>query len=449
MTATNNKCFKIFFNEVENRIDPNPYNPIRLNTIKKIKKTKYELLPLKEVALFKKETTKQNKENLPYLGLENIESNTGKFISSLEKKESFGTASKFKKGNILFPRLRPYLNKVHLAKFDGYCSTEFYILEVQKCLSEYLFAFLISNLIVNQTSYLITGNTLPRLQTKDVENLLIPIPPKKTQEQIIKIMGSAYKEKRQKENQADELLNSIDDYTLNKLGIKMPETKDKICFAINSKEATNRLDSHYNQPKFKEIKNAFEKGKYKTKEFEGVIKNINYGTIPKDYSNTGIPLLKIGNLKPNEIITNELSYIPDFPEEKDKQKITQKDDLLISQLGTVGITAPITKKEEGFLYGSFILRLQILQGNPMFFSIILNSSIGKTQFQRDMTTATVRANTSIPAVKSIKIPIPPLAIQNKIAEGVKNRNGKAKKLKSEAESAIKNAKEKIEKIILT
>jgi restriction endonuclease S subunit len=85
----------------------------------------------------------------------------------------------------------------------------------------------------------------------------------------------------------------------------------------------------------------------------------------------------------------------------------------------------------------------------MFFSIILNSSIGKTQFQRDMTTATVRANTSIPAVKSIKIPIPPLAIQNKIAEGVKNRNGKAKKLKSEAESAIKNAKEKIEKIILT
>jgi len=262
-------------------------------------------------------------------------------------------------------------------------------------------------------------------------------------------MESAYKEKEQKENQADELLNSIDDYTLNKLGIKMPETKDKICFAINSKEATNRLDSHYNQPKFKEIKNAFEKGKYKTKEFEGVIKNINYGTIPKDYSNTGIPLLKIGNLKPNEIITNELSYIPDFPEEKDKQKITQKDDLLISQLGTVGITAPITKKEEGFLYGSFILRLQILQGNPMFFSIILNSSIGKTQFQRDMTTATVRANTSIPAVKSIKIPIPPLAIQNKIAEGVKNRNGKAKKLKSEAESAIKNAKEKIEKIILT
>jgi restriction endonuclease S subunit len=293
-----------------------------------------------------------------------------------------------------------------------------------------------------------TIQTQSYLNNYQLSNIKIPIPDKKTQEKIIQLMESAYNQKHQKKQQAEEIINSIDNYVLDELRIEIPEIKDKICFSMDSNEMTNRLDSHYHQPKFQEIENAFKKGGYKTVEFGSIIKNINYGTIPKEYSDTGIPLLKIGNLKPNEITTTELSYIPDFPKERDKEKITQQGDLLISQLGTVGITAPITEREKGFLYGSFILRLQISKGNPMYFSIILNSPIGKIQFQRDMTTATVRANTSIPAVKSLKIPLPPLEVQNKIAEKVKNIIENAKKLKFEAKNVIENAKKEVEKIIL-
>ena len=163
------ECFAVYADEIEGRIDPSPYHPIRTNAIKKIKSLKINLLPLEEVVEFKKEIVTSNPEGLQYLGLENIESNTGLFIPSKEKKESFGSAIVFEKGDVLFPKLRPYLNKVHLAEFRGICSTEFYVVDAKKYSNHYLFSFLNSDLVVNQTSYLMTGNTLPRLQTEEVK----------------------------------------------------------------------------------------------------------------------------------------------------------------------------------------------------------------------------------------------------------------------------------------
>ena len=56
------ECFTVYADEVEGRIDPNPYHPVRLNTIKKIKASKFQLLPLREVVEFKKQlvTSKSN-----------------------------------------------------------------------------------------------------------------------------------------------------------------------------------------------------------------------------------------------------------------------------------------------------------------------------------------------------------------------------------------------------
>ena len=177
-------CFSIYSNEIEGRIDQRSYHTIRMNAIKAIKSSKNEICPLKNIVSFKREIITSNNQNLPYIGLENIESNTGSFMAPKEIKKSFGSAFKFNKGDILFPKLRPYLNKVHLAEFDGVCSTEFHVMESKKCNNLYLSAFLRSKLIVNQTSYLMTGNTLPRLQTIHVENLLIPIPSEGVQNKI-------------------------------------------------------------------------------------------------------------------------------------------------------------------------------------------------------------------------------------------------------------------------
>lgn len=165
------------------RFDANSYHAERLSAVESVKNGNYSFNKLKFLADFPK--TIVSETALPYVGMENIESNTGNFIQTSEK-ESFGSAILFDKNQILFPKLRPYLNKVYFAEFDGVCSTEFHILDSRSddLTNEFLASFLRNEIIVAQTKHLMSGNTLPRLQTEDIENLLIPLPPVDVQEEI-------------------------------------------------------------------------------------------------------------------------------------------------------------------------------------------------------------------------------------------------------------------------
>jgi hypothetical protein len=132
-------------------------------------------LPLRRLVNFVRLTCDRRKDSRPYIGLENVQSGTG-FLIAPQNDNEFGTASVFQEGDVLFPKLRPYLNKVYLAQMSGYCSTEFHVLRPHGVLPEFLSRFLRSELIVRQTKHLMTGNTLPRLQTRDIEKLLIAVP---------------------------------------------------------------------------------------------------------------------------------------------------------------------------------------------------------------------------------------------------------------------------------
>ena len=61
-----------------------------------------------------------------YVGLENIESNTGALVKFIPVESSKIKSSKtiFTKKTVLYGKLRPYLNKVLLPTFDGICSTD-------------------------------------------------------------------------------------------------------------------------------------------------------------------------------------------------------------------------------------------------------------------------------------------------------------------------------------
>ena len=186
-----NKVFLVKRSELEGRFDASTYHPKRTHAIQRIANSTYKPQRLGLISSFSKTTTKKINDSDTYVGLENIESNTGVFIKS-NKKETINSAAIFTKGQVLFPKLRPYLNKVFHASFAGICSTEFHVLDSSHIKNEYLAHFLSLDVVVLQTSLLMSGNTLPRLQTEDIKNLLIPIPPKNIQSQIIARMDNAY-----------------------------------------------------------------------------------------------------------------------------------------------------------------------------------------------------------------------------------------------------------------
>lgn len=165
------------------RFDPDALHSERLNTLEAVGASRFPVEPLYRAVKFVRKVTSDLDTGLPYVGLVDIESSTGIYRPSGEVEE-FGSANIFSRGNVLFPKLRPYLNKVFLAPFDGLCSTEFHVLDGKLIANRFLAAFLRTSVVVSQTKRLMTGNTLPRLQTGDIESLLIPIPPIEIQNEI-------------------------------------------------------------------------------------------------------------------------------------------------------------------------------------------------------------------------------------------------------------------------
>ncbi|HKI33401.1 MAG TPA: hypothetical protein VKA46_16220 [Gemmataceae bacterium] len=62
--------------------------------------------------------------NARYLSLEHIEPHTGRIIDHGHGSDVKSTKTVFRTGDVLYGKLRPYLNKVTVAEFDGICSTD-------------------------------------------------------------------------------------------------------------------------------------------------------------------------------------------------------------------------------------------------------------------------------------------------------------------------------------
>ena len=131
------------------------------------------------------------------LELEDIEKDTGRVLVRHSKAERVikGARHSFYAGNILYSKLRTYLNKVLVAKEDGFCTTE--IIPIECCDSvhpDYICNILRSKYFLDYTAQCGYGVKMPRLSTTDARKALIPLPPYKEQirisEKIDVLMGS-------------------------------------------------------------------------------------------------------------------------------------------------------------------------------------------------------------------------------------------------------------------
>jgi len=178
------RIFRRSLSEVSGgRLDPVANQEKRKLLEKAIHSSKYTVHQLRDLVDSRKTLVNEIVDGESYIGLENIDGESGDFKTTTDK-ETVGTAIRFISGQILFPKLRPYLNKTHLATSDGICSTEFHVFTSSGVSGDYLAAFLRSNAIVGITSLLMTGNTLPRLQMSDIERLPIIVPPIHVQKSI-------------------------------------------------------------------------------------------------------------------------------------------------------------------------------------------------------------------------------------------------------------------------
>jgi type I restriction enzyme S subunit len=139
---------------------------------------------LEEVCKYDKQ--KNIKDNLPYVGLENIKAHTGEFVGSLKPLEVKSSTFYFTNKHLLYGRLRPYLNKVLCPNFEGHCSTEIFPIKANsEILRKLLFYWFILPTTVKKIDATWTGARMPRANMNEVINFRISIPKIETQKQII------------------------------------------------------------------------------------------------------------------------------------------------------------------------------------------------------------------------------------------------------------------------
>lgn len=452
------KIFIVKKSEIEGRLDPNPYHNERLEAIKRITETGH-YAPLSSVALFSNAETQEIKSGEIYVGLENITSDVGEYVKT-ENKDSVSSAVIFDKGDILFPKLRPYLNKVFYAAFNGICSTEFYVLKSKMVNAEYLSIFLRSSLVVNQTKHMMTGNTLPRLQTEDVKRLLISVPSDNTQQKIVSLYNSAYKSKLHKEKQAQKLINSIDVYILHELGITLPKPQSGLedrMFIVYRREISNRLDPYYSQGYFKEAFHNIQNGIYPVVKLKSISTLITSGITPKAggdaYANgdeVGIPFIRSGNLcVDGSLNLDELIYLkPEIHNKVMKSSQVKKYDLMIAIVGaTIGQIGIFVDDFEANINQAIAL-VRLKDGvNPQYVKEVVKSSIGQMSLNR-LKRPVARANINLEEIATIAIPLPPIEKQQEIADYIISIRQQAKALQEEGKSILERTKKEVEQMIM-
>ena len=123
------------------------------------------------------------------LELEDLEKDTAKIIQtlSISKRSIKGVRHRFNKGDILYSKLRTYLNKVLVAPQSGYCTTEIMPFNSYCNVSSYYLNHVLrSAYFLDYTQQCGYGVKMPRLSTTDACNGMIPLPPLAEQKRIVK-----------------------------------------------------------------------------------------------------------------------------------------------------------------------------------------------------------------------------------------------------------------------
>lgn len=297
-----------------------------------------------------------------------------------------------------------------------------------------------------------TGGTRPALDYKALKS--IPIIYNET---IYHIIEKANQLALQKENKAKELLDSIDSYLLEELGIILPLRANN---TLNSRIYTqkisalsgSRFDANYHQKYYRDLEKSLLSSPYPLVNLAFLINNFKKGIEvgSGEYSqNKEIPFIRVSDITNNGIdFSNVQKFISASLFENLKAYKPKENELLYSKDGTVGICLEADTSCDYIISGG-ILRLELKAEVDKDFLCFLLGSYMMNIFANRVSIGAVIKHLNIGEFLNLKIPLPPLAIQTQIASRLKNSKFQALSLEKEAKEILHKAKIDVEALLLT
>jgi len=390
-------------------------------------------------------------ENFEYLSedlfgiLEHYEINTGDLMLAI-------VGATIGKCSLLNP---PYADRIILTENCAKIKVR-----SENLLPDYLYILLQTKFVQKQIQLNYIQTTLPKLGLDRVLSLRFPeIPEKTEQKKIIDLFHDSFNSKNEKEAQAKQLLESIDEYLLEELGITLPEKdnslENRIFTTSVSKVSGWRFDCDYYQIHYTAIENAINSTKYPIKKIRQLIAFIESGSRPKGgVGNIESGIFSIGGEHVNdkcEVGIGKPKYIPVVFHEKYLNTETKLNDVILvkdgATTGKVGVLENEKFVGQNINEHVFLIRPNENEITALYLTYFLHTKIGQILLKREITGATVTGLTK-EAVKSILVPVPPIEKQNKIAEHIRQIREQAKQLQKEAVEELDKVKQVVEQIIL-
>ncbi|MFH1392507.1 MAG: restriction endonuclease subunit S [bacterium] len=220
-------------------------------------------------------------------------------------------------------------------------------------------------------------------------------------------------------------------------------------FTIYSDEITERLDPYFYKFEFREIEKIL--SSKRTVEFLDLINSVSMGaSVPKYREEKDeVPFVFGKNVKHGFLDLADVEYISEKTAKKFKSSILEEKDLVFSVRGAyIGKVAIIPKRLKGGNIINNLVRINLKDKNlAEYLTIYLSSKIGQDLIDREVWGGAQPGITN-EQIKNLKIILPPLQIQTKIAGKVKFYYSQTQKLREGANNNLQTAKEKVEEIIL-
>lgn len=321
------------------------------------------------------------------LNLDKIESNTGKITeyNYVTQNQLKGAIISFDTSNVLYSKLRPYLNKVVVPKMPGYATSELLPLRPNKEIIDktFLAYFLRSPHFVRHINEKSSGAKMPRAKTKDLLMTKVPCPEIDAQKKIVKKFSRLEK-------------------------------------VINCKKEEIQLFDELIKARFVEMFGTFptNEKKWETGIIKDLVNEVRYGSSRKAAEgNSGkYPYLRMNNITYNGELDLTDTKTIDIPDKELDKCTVRRGDLLFNRTNSkelVGKTC-VYNRDEIMVLAGFVVRVRLnKKALPEFVSAFLNTDFSKKMLLNKCKTAIGQANINAQELQSIGIYIPPIEKQKK------------------------------------
>ena len=392
----------------------------------------WEVKRLKYAAPLRVSKLDAKPEDATYIGLENIESWTGRLLIQNQPESVESAVDRFEAGDVLFGKLRPYLAKAARPEFSGVSTSEILALRPVEYSQSYLLYSLLNKSYIHWVDMLTYGTKMPRVSPDQVSNSFTPLPPLPEQRAIAafldcettKIDALVAKKERLIELLQEKRTALISHAVTKGLDPDVP-LKD------SGVEWLGEIPAHW------EVKRMRVMGTLQT----GI-------TLGKRYETPDLvtrPYLRVANVQDGYLALDDIAEI-ELPAKETRRYELRPNDVLLTEGGD------FDKLGRGYLWSGqipsalhqnhiFVVRPNQQVLSSKFLTVLLTSSYGRAYFTATSKQSTNLASTNSKKLASFPIPIPSLTEQRAITAFLDRETAQIDALVAKVQEAIDRLKE--------